>query len=86
MSDPHATETQTSTLLWCRGQSTLEYVVLIAAVVSALVVMSDYIRRSFNAHGNALEEQLNGAITDNAPGAPAGGGGGDNDGPVIPEP
>jgi len=50
-----------------RGQSTLEYVVLIVAVVSALVVMSGYVRRAFNAHGNALEEQLNGAVADNRP-------------------
>lgn len=59
-----------------RGQSTLEVVVLLAAVVSALVVMSEYVRRAFNAHGNALEEQLNGAVLDNAPGRPAGGDGG----------
>ena len=49
------------------GQSTLELVVLIAAVASAIVLMSTYVRRAFNAHGNALEEQLNGAVADNRP-------------------
>ena len=67
MSDTNTTETQKSTLLWCRGQSTLEYVVLVAAVVSALIAMAGYVRRSFNAHGNALEEQFNGAVADNRP-------------------
>lgn len=47
------------------GQSLLEYAVLIAAVVSALVVMSDYVRRAFNAHAEAIEEELNGATEDN---------------------
>lgn len=47
------------------GQSLLEYAVLVAAVVSALVVMSDYIRRAFNAHAEAIEEELNGATEDN---------------------
>ena len=49
------------------GQSALEYLVLVVAVASALVVMSEYVRRAFNAHGNALEEQLNGAVLDNRP-------------------
>ena len=49
------------------GQSALEYLVLVGAVASALILMSEYVRRAFNAHGNALEEQLNGAVTDNAP-------------------
>ena len=48
-----------------RGQSLLEYAVLIVAVVSALVVMSDYVRRAFNAHAEAIEEELNGATEDN---------------------
>ena len=50
-----------------RGQSLLEYAVLIAAVTSALVIMSDYIRRAFNAHAEAIEEELNGATEDNPP-------------------
>ena len=49
------------------GQSALEYLVLVGAVASALILMSEYVRRAFNAHGNALEEQLNGAVMDNAP-------------------
>lgn len=44
-----------------RGQSLVEYAVLIAAVTAALVVMSDYVRRAFNAHAEAIEEELNGA-------------------------
>ena len=50
-----------------RGQSTMEYAVLLAAVVAAIVVMGDYIRRAMNAHGNSVEEQLNGAVLDNSP-------------------
>ena len=63
MSDTNTTETQKAT----EAQSALEYMVLMVAVVSALVVMSDYVRRAFNAHGNAMEEQLNGAVADNRP-------------------
>ena len=44
-----------------RGQSLVEYAVLIAAVTAALIVMSDYVRRAFNAHAEAIEEELNGA-------------------------
>ena len=50
------------------GQSMLEAVVLFAAVAAALVLMGGYMRRAFNAHGNAIEEQLNGAVQDNNPG------------------
>ena len=50
-------------MIWCggKGQSMLEYAVLIGAVVMALVVMSDYIRKAFNAHVKAVEVELNGA-------------------------
>jgi Flp pilus assembly pilin Flp len=44
-----------------RGQSLIEYAVLVAAVTAALIVMSDYVRRAFNAHAEAIEEELNGA-------------------------
>ena len=44
-----------------RGQSLIEYAVLVAAVTAALVVMSDYIRRAFNAHAESIEQELNGA-------------------------
>ena len=40
---------------------------LVAAVTSALVIMSDYIRRAFNAHAEAIEEELNGATEENLP-------------------
>ena len=43
------------------GQSLIEYAVLVAAVTAALVAMSDYVRRAFNAHAEAIEEELNGA-------------------------
>ena len=43
------------------GQSLIEYAVLVAAVTAALIVMSDYVRRAFNAHAESIEEELNGA-------------------------
>jgi hypothetical protein len=43
------------------GQSLVEYAVLVAAVTAALVIMSDYVRRAFNAHAEIIEEELNGA-------------------------
>jgi len=45
----------------------LEYVVLVVAVVSALIVMTDYIRRAFNAHAELVEQELNAATADNTP-------------------
>ena len=39
----------------------LEYSVLIAAVTAAMVLMSDYVRKAFNAHAETIEEELNGA-------------------------
>lgn len=50
-----------------QGQSMVEYAVLVAAVATALLVMSDYIRKAFNAHAEAIEEELNGATEDNDP-------------------
>ena len=47
--------------LGARGQSLVEYAVLVAAITAALVVMSDYVRRAFNAHAESIEEELNGA-------------------------
>ena len=49
------------------GQSALEFMVLFAAVASALILMAAYMRGAFNAGGNAIEEQLNGAVVDNKP-------------------
>ena len=45
----------------------MEYAVLVAAVAAALIVMSDYVRRAFNAHAQAIEEELNGATEENQP-------------------
>ena len=45
----------------------MEYAVLIAAVTSALVVMTGYISKAFNAHAKAIEVELNGATEDNTP-------------------
>lgn len=45
------------------GQSILEYTILIAAVTAALVVMTDYVRRSLGAQTKAIEVELNGATT-----------------------
>ena len=50
-----------------RGQSLVEYAVLVAAVASAMIVMSDYVRRAFNAHVEMVEQELNGATVDNTP-------------------
>ena len=44
-----------------RGQSIVEYAVLVGAVVAAVILMSDYVRRAFNAHAELVEEELNGA-------------------------
>ena len=45
----------------------LEYAVLVGAVTSALALMAEYVRQAFNAHANAVEEELNGATEDNKP-------------------
>ena len=45
-----------------RGQSTLEYAVLIAAVTAAVVVMSTYVRRAVNANFKLLEESVNESV------------------------
>jgi Flp pilus assembly pilin Flp len=45
----------------------LEYAVMVAAVASALIVMTDYVRNAFRAHANAIEEELNGATEENKP-------------------
>ena len=44
----------------CNGQSMLEYAVLVGAVVAATVVMSDYVRRAFNAESRMIRDELNG--------------------------
>ena len=42
-----------------RGQSVLEYAVLIAVVVAALLAMNVYIRRAVQGNLKALEDQIN---------------------------
>jgi hypothetical protein len=49
------------------GQSLLELAILFSAVAMAMVLMSNYVRRSFNAHAEVLERQLNTATEDNQP-------------------
>ncbi len=43
------------------GQSVLEYSILVAAVTAALVIMTDYVRKSFGAQTKSIEVELNGA-------------------------
>ena len=50
-----------------RGQSLLEYTVLIAAVAVAVTVAADYVRKAMNAHTKSIEEELNGATNENNP-------------------
>ncbi len=50
-----------------QGQSIVEYAVLVAAVAAAVVVMADYVQKAFNAHQEAVEEELNGAVEENRP-------------------
>ena len=42
-----------------RGQSTLEYTLIIAVAVAALVAMSTYVQRSVQANLKTIEEQIN---------------------------
>ena len=50
-----------------RGQSMLEYALLVVAVSSAVVLMSDYVRRSLNGFSRSLQQELMGAEKDNRP-------------------
>lgn len=42
-----------------RGQSALEYALIIAVVVAALIAMSVYVRRSVQANLKMIEDQIN---------------------------
>ena len=42
-----------------RGQSTLEYALIIFAVVAALVAMNTYVQRSVQANLKTIEDQIN---------------------------
>ena len=55
------------------GQSAVELAVLVLAATMGIVVMSAYLKKSFNAHGEAIERQLNGATEENTPGIAGGG-------------
>ena len=45
-----------------RAQSTVEYALLVAAVVAALAAMSTYVRRAVQANFKQLEESVNGSL------------------------
>ncbi len=45
-----------------RGQSTVEYALVVAAVVAAIAAMSTYVRRAVQANFKQLEEQVNGTV------------------------
>ena len=47
-----------------RGQSTLEYAVLVSATVAALVVMGTYVRRAVQANLKQTELAVNGSVSD----------------------
>jgi hypothetical protein len=42
------------------GQSLLEYAVVVSAVTLAMILMSDYVRRAFRVHTEAIEVELSG--------------------------
>lgn len=42
-----------------RAQSILEYAIFLAVVATALVAMSDYVRRSVQANLKGVEDQIN---------------------------
>lgn len=44
-----------------KGQSTIEYALLIAIVAAALIAMNVYVRRSVQANLKTVEEQINAA-------------------------
>ena len=50
-----------------QGQYTLEWVVVMAAMAVAVILMQDYVRGAFRADGKVTEMQLNGAMQDNRP-------------------
>ncbi len=45
---------------WLRGQSMLEYAVLISAVTLAMIVVADYVRQGFSAHAKMVGDELSG--------------------------
>lgn len=56
-------------MLGRRGQNTVEYAVLIAAVATAMIAMATYVRRSVQANMKNVEQELNAAVEEEpAPG------------------
>ena len=45
-----------------RGQSILEYTVIIAVIAAALMAMSVYVQRSVNANLKIIEDQVNAEV------------------------
>jgi len=50
-----------------RGQYTLEWGILVSAVVIAAMLMRDYVQGALRANVKSTEMQLNGAMNDNRP-------------------
>lgn len=50
-----------------RGQYTLEWGVLMAAVVAAAILMQGYVNRSLRGNVKSTETQLNAAMQENRP-------------------
>jgi len=48
-----------------RGQSSLEYAILIAAVAAAFIAMRTYVQRAVQANLKQIQEQVNAAPIDN---------------------
>ena len=46
------------------GQSTVEYALIVAAVVAAMAAMSTYVRRAVQANFKQLESAVNGAVNE----------------------
>ena len=47
-----------------RGQGTVEYALIVAAVVAALAAMSTYVRRAVQANFKQMEEAVNQAASE----------------------
>jgi len=52
---------------WCSGQYTMEWGMMMAALVIAAILMNGYVRQAMRAGVKTTEMQLNGAMRDNRP-------------------
>lgn len=59
MSETHVTDRRGGKSSRKSGQAIIEYAVLILAVASAIVLMSNYVLQAFSAHAKSLEAGLN---------------------------